>query len=294
MVITVELPLHSYDIVIEEKALEHINDYLKINSKVLILSDSGVPQKYIDCLSSQLNNVKTYIIPMGEENKNFFNYQKILEFMVNEKFTRSDVLIALGGGVVGDLGGFVASTFMRGITFYNIPTTLLSQVDSSIGGKTGIDFMNYKNMVGTFYQPSKVIIDPLVLDTLDDRLFNEGLAEVIKMSITFDKELFELIESSSDIHKDIEEIIIKSLLIKKDVVEIDEKEKGLRRVLNFGHTIGHAVEALGNGKYYHGEAVAIGMVNLTDEAIRPRLIKVLKKYNLPTINPFNKDDIFII
>ena len=171
---------------------------------------------------------------------------------------------------------------MRGIDFYNIPTTLLSQVDSSIGGKTAIDFGNVKNAVGAFYQPKKVVIDPDVLSTLDDRQLHAGLAEAIKMAATSDKELFELIAKSENIRGDIVEVIRRSLMIKKDVVEQDPKESGLRRVLNFGHTVGHAIESLESGKLLHGECIALGMLPMCSEEVRARLLPVLEKYSLPT------------
>jgi 3-dehydroquinate synthase len=211
--------------------------------------------------------------------------------MINNNFTRSDAIIALGGGVVGDLSGFISSTYMRGITFYNIPTTLLSQVDSSIGGKTAIDFNKIKNIIGTFYQPSKVLIDPNTLKTLSKRQLHSGLVEAIKMSLTNDASLFELIKNSNDIFDDINEIIYKSLLIKKDIVEKDEKESNLRRVLNFGHTIGHAFESQNFPSLLHGECVGLGMLYFCDHSVKQQLIEVLKKYNLPTNIDYIKDEI---
>jgi 3-dehydroquinate synthase len=180
------------------------------------------------------------VIPQGEKNKNFETYKFLLEVLSENEFTRNDCIVAVGGGVVGDISGFTASTYMRGIDFYNIPTTLLSQVDSSIGGKTAIDFYGYKNTVGAFYQPKAVVIDPDVLKTLPKRQLNNGLCESIKMAATSDKELFNLIKNGGA-YDNIETVIEKSLKIKKAVVENDEKEVGLRRVLNFGHTVGHAV-----------------------------------------------------
>ena len=208
--------------------------------------------------------------------------------MAEKSFTRTDCVVAVGGGVCGDLGGFVASTYMRGIDFYNVPTTLLSQVDSSIGGKVAIDLCGYKNIVGAFYQPKMVVIDSNTLKTLDKRQVSAGLCEAIKMAATCDSQLFELIEKSESLDRDIDEIIVKSLKIKGDVVEKDPKEKGLRKVLNFGHTIGHAVESdesLGN--LLHGECVAIGMIPMSSPSVAKRLAVVLEKYGLPTST--NKD-----
>ena len=200
--------------------------------------------------------------------------------MVENSFTRKDCLVCVGGGVCGDLGGFVASTYMRGIDFYNVPTTLLSQLDSSIGGKVAIDFEGVKNIVGAFYQPKKVLIDMESLKTLEKRQLYAGLCEGIKMAACYDKELFELIENSVDLEKDLEKIIEGGLKIKKDVVEKDPKEKNLRKVLNFGHTIGHAVESHSK-ELLHGECVAIGMLYFAANDVKTRLENVLKKYNLP-------------
>ena len=191
-------------------------------------------------------------------------------------------MVAVGGGVVGDLSGFAAATYMRGVDFYNIPTTVLSQVDSSIGGKVAIDFGGYKNTVGAFYQPKAVIVDPDLLKTLPQRQISNGLAESVKMAVTCDKQLFKLIESG-DSMDNIDKIIEGSLLIKKSVVEKDEKEAGLRKVLNFGHTLAHAIESEYNmSELYHGECVAIGMLPMCSESVAKRLKVVLEKLNLPT------------
>ena len=187
---------------------------------------------------------------------------------------------------------------MRGVDFYNIPTTLLSQVDSSIGGKTAIDFGGVKNIVGAFYQPKKVIIDPEVLETLSRRQLMAGLAEAIKMAATNDAELFELIENSADLTADLPQIIYRALMIKKNVVEQDPRETGLRKVLNFGHTIGHAVESFNAGKLLHGECVALGMIPMSGESAAARIRSVLEKYGLPSkigqsaeeLMPFLKHD----
>ena len=183
---------------------------------------------------------------------------------------------------MGDLSGFAASCYMRGIDFYNIPTTLLAQVDSSVGGKTAVNFGGVKNIVGAFYQPKKVIIDPETLKTLERRQLMAGLAEAIKMAATSSAELFEIIENSEDLDADLPEIIRRSLCIKRDVVEQDPKENGLRRILNFGHTVGHAVEGFNKGKLLHGECVALGMPPMCGGEALERVTKVLKKYGLPT------------
>ena len=195
--------------------------------------------------------------------------------------------MAVGGGVAGDLAGFVAASFMRGIDFYNIPTTLLSQVDSAVGGKTAVNLCGVKNIVGAFYQPKKVIIDSEVLKTLPERQISSGLAEAVKMALCFDVELFELFENG-DISGNIDTIIQKSVTIKRDVVEKDEKEASLRRVLNFGHTLAHGIEA--QGGLYHGECVALGMLPMCSPEVKQRLIKVLKKGALPVSVSIEKDD----
>ena len=281
MVLLVNLGELSYNIVIERGALNSAASYLDLNRKVLILTDSGVPREYAEKIKSQCKDGYIVTIEQGEKSKNFDNYKMLLTKLCEYSFTRTDAVLALGGGVCGDLGGFVAASYMRGIDFYNVPTTLLSQLDSSIGGKVAIDFNGIKNIVGAFYQPKKVLIDIDTLKTLDKRQFSAGLCEGIKMALTFDKELFEFIEKSENIDNDIDIIIEKALKIKRDVVEKDPKEKNLRKVLNFGHTIGHAIESYENGKLLHGECVALGMIPFSSEEVRERLVKVLKKYNLP-------------
>ena len=289
MIINVNTSSKKYDVIIEKNILSKVNNYLNLNRKVLIITDDGIPTSYIDTIKKQCLNPFVYVIKQGEASKNFINYQNILSFMIENNFTRSDVIVAIGGGVIGDLSGFVSSTYMRGIDFYNIPTTLLAQVDSSIGGKTAIDLNGIKNVVGTFYQPSCVIIDPETLKTLDLRQLHAGLVEAIKMSITCNKELFNLIKNSNDLFNDIEKIIYESLLIKRSIVENDEKESGLRRVLNFGHTIGHAIESCYNMQLLHGECVGLGMLYMSNEQVKKQIIEVLNKYNLPTTCKVDKD-----
>lgn len=283
MILPLNLGENSYDIVVERGSLNKIGSYLNLDRKVLILTDSGVPSEYSEIVKGASSQAYIYTIPQGEGSKSFDNYKSILTFMVEKSFTRTDCLVSVGGGVCGDLGGFVASSYMRGIDFYNIPTTLLSQLDSSIGGKVAIDLGGVKNIVGAFYQPKKVVIDSNTLKTLDKRQKMAGLCEGIKMAASMNKELFEKIEASVNLEVDIDEIIIESLKLKKNVVEIDPCEKGLRRVLNFGHTIGHAIESNEElGKLLHGECVALGMLPLCSPDVRARLRAVLEKYSLPT------------
>ena len=289
MILSVNVKDFNYDIVIEKGCLLNAKDYLNLNRKVLIITDSGVPSKYSEIILNQCLDGYIYTFEQGEENKSFETYKDILAFLIDKSFTRSDVIVAVGGGVVGDLSGFVASTYMRGIDFYNIPTTLLSQVDSSIGGKTAIDFEGVKNIIGAFYQPKKVLIDSTTLLTLDNRLLSAGLAESIKIAATFNKYLFELIKYSNNLIDNIDEIIVESLKIKGFVVENDPYEKNLRRVLNFGHTIGHGIESSLNGKLYHGECVGLGMLYFCSKGVKEELIEVLDKYNLPTSYEFDKE-----
>ena len=281
MLIPVKTSCGTYDIILERGALKKAGEYLDLDRKVLIVTDSGVPKEYSNTVASDCKNPFIVTVEQGESSKNINNFELLLSKLVEYGFTRSDCIVAVGGGVVGDLSGFVASAYMRGIDFYNIPTTLLSQVDSSIGGKTAIDFMGIKNIVGAFYPPKRVIIDSEALKTLPERHIANGLAESVKMALTHDEELFKIFEYDN-IEENIDLIIERSLMIKKSVVEQDEREGGLRRVLNFGHTLAHAIEAENEMKnLYHGECVALGMLPMCSDSVRVRLAKVLEKLNLP-------------
>ncbi len=272
----------SYDITIERGSLEKVGELCSLDRKVLIITDSGVPEKYAKTVAKQCKFPVIKTVPMGEESKSLEVFKELCEVLLENGFTRTDCVVAVGGGVVGDLAGFVAASFMRGIDFYNIPTTVLSQVDSSVGGKTAVNFKGIKNIIGAFYQPKAVIIDPDTLFTLSERHFSNGLAEAVKMALCFDEKLFGLFEKE-DPKEHIEEIIASSVKIKAKVVEEDEKESGIRKVLNFGHTMGHAIESVEElGGLYHGECVALGMLPMCSPEIRERLVPVLKKLNLPT------------
>ena len=280
MIIHMDLLDAGYDIIVERGILENAATHLDLQRRVLVVTDSGVPAEYAKTLASRCKKAYICTVPQGEASKSIEGFSTLLQTMLDNGFSRKDCVVAVGGGVVGDLSGFAASSYMRGIDFYNIPTTLLSQIDSSIGGKTAINFGGVKNIVGAFYQPKKVLIDPDLLKTLPQRQISNGLAEAVKMALTCDRELFDIFESK-DIEKNIDEIIIRSLNIKKSVVEKDEKESGLRKILNFGHTIGHGIESSeGMSELYHGECVALGMIPLCGEAIRQRVIEVLKKCGL--------------
>ena len=279
MTIHMNLGQNSYDILVERGILANAKEYLNLNRRVLVVTDTQVPAVYAQTLAAQCKSSVICTVETGENSKSLAVFGQLLQTMLDHGFSRKDCVVAVGGGVVGDLSGFAASAYMRGIDFYNVPTTLLSQIDSSIGGKTAINFGGVKNIVGAFYQPKKVLIDPQLLETLPARQISNGLAEAIKMSLTSDKELFELFETR-DIDSNLEEIIIRCLQIKKYVVEQDEKESGLRKILNFGHTVGHGIESSREMELYHGECVALGMLPMCADAIRPRVLKVLKKCNL--------------
>ena len=282
MKLHVNLAENGYDIIIERGVLSRANEELKLERKVLIVTDSGVPKQYAETVAAKCAHPVIVTVPEGEGSKSFAMLEALCRKMLEEGFTRTDCVVAVGGGVVGDLTGFAAASFMRGIDFYNIPTTLLSQVDSSVGGKVAVNLDNVKNIVGSFYQPKKVLIDPDVLSTLPRRQISAGLAESLKMSLTSDRELYEIFKAGKA-ESDIEEVIRRSLLVKINVVEQDEKETGLRKVLNFGHTLGHGIEgAEGLSRLYHGECVALGMIPMCSDEMHPELIRALEKLELPT------------
>lgn len=281
MVLPVKASNGGYEIILEKGALHRLRDYINTDRRVLIVTDSGVPTEYAETAAEQCARPFIVTVEQGEASKSIKSFEMLLSKMVEYGFTRTDAVLAVGGGVVGDLAGFAAACFMRGVDFYNIPTTVLSQVDSSVGGKTAIDFDGYKNIVGAFYPPKKVIIDPDTLRTLPERQISNGLSEAVKMALTCDKELFSLFENG-EIMPNIEKIITAALKIKISVVERDEKEGGLRKILNFGHTLAHALESeSGLCGLLHGECVSLGMLPMCSENVRERLIKVLKRLNLP-------------
>lgn len=292
MIIPVMTRDGQYNIYFEKGALKSAGEHFDLNRKVLVVTDSGVPAQYAETVAAQAKEGYVLTVEQGEASKTMVSFQLILEKLVEYSFTRTDCVVAVGGGVVGDLSGFAAACYMRGIDFYNIPTTVLSQVDSSIGGKTAVDFMQYKNIVGAFWPPRGVIIDTDTLSTLPDRQISNGLAESIKMALTFDSELFEMMENK-DLQDILDTVICRSIMLKKRVVEEDEREAGLRRVLNFGHTIAHAIESeKAMESYYHGECVAIGMIPMCSEKVRERLVSILRKYNLPTSVSCDRDLLF--
>ncbi len=288
--LTVKTPGGAYDILFERGLLARAGECLNLNRKTLVVTDDGVPERYAKTLAAQCEYAVTETVPAGEESKSLPVYARLLETMLEHGFTRKDCVVAVGGGVVGDLAGFTAASYMRGVDFYNIPTTVLSQVDSSIGGKTAVNFCGVKNIVGAFYQPKRVLIDFDLLSTLPPRQIANGLAEALKMSVTCDPDLFRLFEETERPAEYMEKIVFRSLEIKKSVVEQDEKEAGLRKILNFGHTLGHGLESEENlHGLYHGECVALGMLPMCGEALRPRVAAALTKLGLPTRLRFDKE-----
>ena len=261
-----------YNIVIEQsfdKLAEEFDKLGVTGRKLCIVSDSNVAPLYAKHIEEQLlktgNKVFTFVFEAGEANKNLDTVEDVYEFLIKNHFDRKDMLVALGGGVVGDLTGFTAATYLRGISFIQVPTSLLAQVDSSIGGKTGVDFRAYKNMVGAFYQPKLVYMNISVLKSLSDRLFNSGFGEIIKHGLIKDAAYYEWLRDNISNIKSrnsdaLEQMIYVSCNIKREVVEKDPKEKGDRALLNYGHTLGHAIEKLMDFKLYHGECVTLGMI----------------------------------
>jgi 3-dehydroquinate synthase len=247
-----------YDVVIDALPT------LTFNRKVAIVTNTTVSALHLETLISKIEASQLHVVTVadGEEYKTLATVEHILDELFTHKLDRKSVLIALGGGVIGDMTGFTASLYQRGIGFIQVPTTLLSQVDASVGGKTGVNNKYGKNLIGAFYQPEAVYIDTNFLKTLPPREFSAGIAEIIKMAVMFDKEYFDFLQEADFSHKeDLEKVIERSVSLKAEVVNLDEKEAGIRAVLNYGHTFGHVIENETEYKrYLHGEAVAIGMV----------------------------------
>lgn len=304
--LTVNTPSAKYDILIERGILDSCDTYivpLLKGKRVLIVTDSNVSKLYLNKVKNMLLKrglfVSTHVFEAGEQSKHLGTVAEIFDTLSKNEFTRKDTIIALGGGVCGDISGFAAATYMRGIDFIQIPTTLLSQVDSSVGGKTGVDTKYGKNLVGAFYQPRLVLIDPDTLNTLSEHYFADGMGEVVKYGCIYSKELFEFLEKNN-IKENLEEIILECLKIKADVVSKDEKESGLRMILNFGHTAGHAIEKLSNYTLSHGECVAKGMMlitlasekqGLTEQGTVAKIIRLCKKCALNTDINYSIHDI---
>lgn len=267
------------EIVIENNLFRRLNDFLDLNKKYFIITDEVVYKLYLQ--NNNFNNVHFKIIASGENQKNITTIIEIISTMLEANINKGDIILNIGGGVISDIGGFVASIYKRGIMYYNIPTTLLAQVDASIGGKTAIDFSVagslYKNQVGTIYHPTKVLVDPTFLKTLPDSEYSSGIGEVIKYGLCFDKDLFNSLFNDFEI----EEIIYKCLKIKASITEQDELDQNIRLALNYGHTVGHAIEAMSKFTIPHGICVIYGMLLETkDASIKALIIKLCEKFNI--------------
>ena len=307
--LTVGLGDRAYDIHIGTGLLDRTGALIAAGarpSKAVVLTDDNVWALYGQRLETALGELphETLVLPHGEQTKCAKQYARCLSFCAAQNLTRSDLIIAFGGGVIGDLAGFVAATYMRGVRFVQIPTTLLAQVDSSVGGKTAIDLPEGKNLVGAFWQPSLVIADTALLQTLPAREQAGGMAEVIKYGALFDESLFALLEAHPtwEIATPLlDEIVYRCCDLKRQVVEQDERDNGARMLLNFGHTFGHAIEAHGRyTKYIHGEGVALGMVlaakvgisqNLTPVGTDDRLESLCDSFGLPMADRFTADQL---
>jgi len=296
-----------YDILIESGIISNCAQYIKKvknAKKVCLISDTNVIKLYGKVVEQSLTSngfeVIRFVYEAGEQSKTTATVISMVEFMAENEMTRDDLVVALGGGVCGDMAGFAAAIYLRGIDFVQIPTSLLAQVDSSVGGKTAVDLPQGKNLCGAFHQPILVLIDTEVLKTLSFRFFSDGMAEAIKMGCIKSASLFEKIDRMN-LNKELEDIIFECVSLKAGVVERDEKEHGERALLNFGHTVGHAIEKLHNFEgITHGEAVGIGMLliceaaeknGLTEKGTRDKIEAVLKKYSLPTNDENSLEDI---
>lgn len=297
----------SYDILIEHNILSQAGKYIRNITKAIrtvIVSDSNVAPIYADTVKKSLeeNGFETsvFVFDAGETSKRLSTIEKMYIHFFENNITRTDIIVALGGGVTGDMAGFASASYLRGIDFVQIPTSLLSQIDSSVGGKTGVDLSTGKNLVGAFWQPRLVLIDPETLNTLPDIFFIDGLGEAVKYGCIKSLSLFERMEKEN-VKDFIDDLIFECVSIKRDIVERDERDTGERAILNFGHTFGHALEKLTNySGLTHGEAVSTGSAlitkiseenGLTEKGTTERLIKLLKKYNLPTSTDFSLSDI---
>lgn len=290
-----------YDVLVQPGLLDGAGEQIARVSRaatVAVISDDTVFPLYGErvCESLRRAGFRTvsFAFPAGEQHKNLTTYASILNFLAEQRLSRSDLLVALGGGVTGDMAGFAASTYLRGIPFVQIPTTLLAAVDSSVGGKTAVDLPAGKNLVGTFCQPALVLCDPQVLDTLPHAQYRDGCAEVIKYGLMGNAEFFEQLERVPASEQR-EHVIATCIAMKRDLVCEDEFDVGARRLLNLGHSIGHAVEACSDFAIPHGSAVAIGMAHITRAAVKrgicppevlPRVLNILKQYDLPTQAPY--------
>lgn len=296
----------AYDVIIGTGLLDRAGELSKTvikPRKTVIVSDNNVSRLYLGRLKSSLEKagfeVISFIFPAGEQSKNSETLFELLEFMAGNGLTRNDAVFALGGGVTGDIAGFAAAIYMRGIRFIQLPTTLLAAVDSSVGGKTGIDLKAGKNLAGAFWQPELVICDIDLLNTLQEVQLSDGWSEIIKYAMISDRELFNIL--LNDNKTELGAVIARCVRIKRDIVAQDEREGGLRMLLNFGHTVGHAIEKCSDYRISHGQAVAIGMAVITRAAVKmglcgpnclAGLLSLLNKYKLPDSTDILGDMLF--
>ncbi len=301
--VTVDAASLTYEVLIEKEILGNAGSLIReITSAptAVVVSETNVfplyGEKLVSSLENEGFNVISFVFPAGEESKNTATLVELWEFLARNHITRKDILIALGGGVTGDLTGFCAATFLRGIKYAGIPTTLLSMVDSSVGGKTAVDLKAGKNLAGAFYQPSLVLIDPDTLSTLPENIFNDGMAEVIKYGMINKPAFLSELKNGTDI----ENIIETCVTAKRDIVALDERDTGIRGLLNFGHTPAHAIELMSDFTISHGSAVAIGMLLMTKASIKAGLCdaealdilsELLAKYSLPRDTEFTPAEI---
>lgn len=295
MKLNVNLKDKSYEVIVERGIIKNITPYVDIEKKFLIVSDDRIPNVYINTIKKQLRKVDVVIFPHGENNKSLKNYQLVIDKLIQGDYSRKDYIIALGGGVVTDLAGFVASTYKRGMNLINIPTTTLAMVDASVGGKVALNFDKLKNVIGSFYHPNCILIDIDTLETLPKRHYINGVIEALKTGMIGDKELYNIF-FNGDYRDHIEEIIYRSLQYKIKIVEQDEKEENIRKVLNFGHTFGHAYETYFLMKnYLHGEAVALGIVTISkDKPYLEDIKKIFTKWGIKLNINVEKDKIINI
>ena len=290
-----------YDVVIEPGLLTRLGTMaaeLGLGRRAAVISDDAVFALYGAAAEKALTDagfqVDHFLFPHGEQQKNLSTYGQVLNFLCDRRFTRSDFLLALRGGVVGDLAGFAAATYQRGIPYIQVPTTLLSMVDSSVGGKTAVDLEHGKNQAGCFYQPSLVLCDPSLLNTLPEREYRAGCAEIIKYAMLYSEDFLRELEKTP-VREQFERVISVCVGMKRDVVRGDEFDRGQRALLNLGHTVGHAVEACSGFTLLHGEGVAIGMAIVSRAsacADTPRIVALLEQFGLPTRTDYSADDLF--
>ncbi len=315
--LNVNLGSNGYSIIIKKSLIKNLGHEIKSiygNKKICLVTDKNVFSLYGSCVKKSLEkynyDITFVVVEPGEASKSMDVLKSVYQQFIDFNLTRSDLVIALGGGVVGDLAGFAASTYLRGIDYVQVPTSLLAQIDSSIGGKVALNIDQGKNLIGSFYQPKKVIIDPDLLSTLPDKFIKDGMAEVIKYACIKDSSLFKLllsIDAKEQLFSHIEEIIYRCCHIKGEVVENDQYDKGERMLLNFGHTLGHAIERYFNYGYTHGQAVAIGMNYITEkseslgytetgtaEKIKNVLDKFNIEYKMPSLDMKKIKDIILL